>query len=111
MTIVTTTTYPPPFTTTHPQPFTAPFFSSANMPLAEEIAARLGVPLTVAEIGLFNDGECNIQIMENIRGTDVFIVQPTCPPVNDNLMQLLLLISAARRASAARVTAIVPYYG
>jgi len=84
---------------------------SANVALSEEVSARLGVPLTHAEIGLFNDGECNIQIMDNVRGTDVFILQPTCPPVNDNLMQLLLLVSAARRASAARVTAIVPYYG
>lgn len=84
---------------------------SANRPLAEELAARLGVPLTGVKIGLFNDGECNIQIEENIRGTDVFILQPTCPPVNDNLMQLLLLISACRRASAGRVTAVVPYYG
>ena len=84
---------------------------SANPALADELAARLGVPLTKVTVGLFNDGECNIQINENVRGNDVFIIQPTCPPVNDNLMQLLLLISACRRASAARVTAVVPYYG
>lgn len=84
---------------------------SANPTLAEELAARLGVPLTDAKVGKFNDGECNIQIMENVRGADVFIIQPTAPPVNDNLMELLLLVSAARRASAARVTAVVPYYG
>ena len=84
---------------------------TANRPLSEELAARLGVPLTEAKVDSFNDGECSVQIMENVRGTDVYIVQPTCMPVNDNLMQLLLLISAARRASAARVTAVVPYYG
>lgn len=84
---------------------------TANRPLSEELAARLGVPLTEAKVDSFNDGECSVQIMENVRGTDCYIVQPTCMPVNDNLMQLLLLISAARRASAARVTAVVPYYG
>uniref|UniRef100_A0A7S2CKJ3 ribose-phosphate diphosphokinase n=1 Tax=Octactis speculum TaxID=3111310 RepID=A0A7S2CKJ3_9STRA len=84
---------------------------SAAPALAEELAARIGVPLTEAKIERFNDGEVSIQIMENVRGSDVFIVQPTSPPVNDNLMELLLLISAARRASAARVSAIVPYYG
>eukprot|EP00616_Rhizochromulina_sp_CCMP1243_P000549 CAMPEP_0118963292 /NCGR_PEP_ID=MMETSP1173-20130426/1257_1 /TAXON_ID=1034831 /ORGANISM="Rhizochromulina marina cf, Strain CCMP1243" /LENGTH=545 /DNA_ID=CAMNT_0006911615 /DNA_START=51 /DNA_END=1688 /DNA_ORIENTATION=+ len=84
---------------------------SANPALAEELAARLGVPITEAKCKRFNDGECSIQIMENIRGADVFIIQPTCQPVNDNLVELLLLVSAARRASAARVTAVVPYYG
>mmetsp|Transcript_29264 Transcript_29264/g.78564 ORF Transcript_29264/g.78564 Transcript_29264/m.78564 type:complete len:528 (+) Transcript_29264:77-1660(+) len=84
---------------------------SANRALAEELAARLGVPITECNCERFNDGECSIQIMENVRGADVFIVQPTSPPVNDNLMELLLMISAVRRASAARVTAIVPYYG
>jgi len=84
---------------------------SANPALSEELAARLGVPLTGVKLGLFNDGECNITIQDSVRGADVFIIQPTCPPVNDNLMQLLLLISACRRASAARVTAVVPYYG
>lgn len=84
---------------------------SANPALAVELAARVGVPITEAKVGRFNDGECSIQIMENVRGCDVFIVQPTSPPVNDNLMELLLMISAARRASAARVTAVVPYYG
>ena len=65
---------------------------TANRPLSEELAARLGVPLTEAKVDSFNDGECSVQIMENVRGTDVYIVQPTCMPVNDNLMQLLLLI-------------------
>lgn len=84
---------------------------SANKPLAEEIAARLGVPLSPAKIRRFNDGEVNIQLCDSVRGCHVYIVQPTCPPVNDHLMELLLLISAARRASAASVTAVVPYYG
>lgn len=84
---------------------------NANPELAEEIAARLGVPLTPAKIGRFNDGEVSIQILENVRNSDVYIIQPTCPPVNDNLMELLLVTSAVRRAAAAHVTAVVPYYG
>lgn len=84
---------------------------NANSELAEEIAARLGVPLAPAKIGRFPDGEISIQILENVRNADVYIIQPTCPPVNDNLMELLLCTSAVRRAAAARVTAIVPYYG
>ena len=84
---------------------------NANPELAEEIAARLGVPLTPAKIGRFVDGEVSIQVMENVRNSDVYIIQPTCPPVNDNLMELLLCTSAVRRAAAAHVTAIVPYYG
>ena len=84
---------------------------SANKPLAEEISARLGVPLSPAKVRRFNDGEVNIQLCDSVRGCNVYIVQPTCPPVNDHLVELLLLISAARRASAASVTAVVPYYG
>ena len=84
---------------------------NGNPELAEEISARLGVPLTPASISRFADGEVSIQIMENVRNSDVYIIQPTCPPVNDHLVELLLLISAARRASAASVTAVVPYYG
>jgi hypothetical protein len=84
---------------------------NANPELAEEIAARLGVPLTPAKIGRFADGEVSIQILENVRNSDVYIIQPTCPPVNDNLMELLLCASAVRRAAAAHVTAVVPYYG
>ena len=70
---------------------------NANPELAEEIAARLGVPLTPAKIGRFSDGEVSIQILENVRNSDVYIIQPTCPPVNDNLMELLLCTSAVRR--------------
>ena len=84
---------------------------NANTELAEEISARLGVPLTPAKIGRFVDGEVSVQVLENVRNSDVYIIQPTCPPVNDNLMELLLCASAVRRAAAAHVTAIVPYYG
>ena len=84
---------------------------SANRPLAADIAKHLGTTLANAQVGRFSDGEINIQIKDNIRGKDVYIVQPTCPPVNENLMELLLLISTARRASAKQVTAVVPYYG
>ncbi len=71
----------------------------------------MGVKVANAKVGRFNDGEINIQILDNVRGKDVYIVQPTCPPVNDNLMELLLLISTVRRASAKQVTAVMPYYG
>jgi ribose-phosphate pyrophosphokinase len=69
------------------------------------------VPVGRAAVGRFSDGEVNVEIMENIRGRDVFIVQPTCPPANDHLMELLVMVDACRRASAARVTAVVPYFG
>jgi len=69
------------------------------------------VPLGRAVVGRFSDGEVNVELMENVRGRDVFIVQPTCPPANDNLMELLLLVDACRRSSAARITAVVPYFG
>ncbi|KAG8461367.1 hypothetical protein KFE25_010554 [Diacronema lutheri] len=84
---------------------------TANPELANELSARLGVPLMPVKIGAFNDGEVAIQLMENVRNAEVYIIQPTSTPVNDNLMQLLLLISACRRASASRVIAVVPYYG
>jgi ribose-phosphate pyrophosphokinase len=84
---------------------------TANRPLAEEIAQYLRVPLTDAEVSRFSDGEVFVQINENVRGTDVFIVQPTCPPVNDTLMELLIMIDALKRASAHRITAVLPYYG
>lgn len=84
---------------------------NANRPLAEDIARHLGTSLGNALVSKFSDGEINIQIKDNVRGKDVYIIQPTCPPVNENLMELLLLVSTARRASAKRVTAVVPYYG
>jgi ribose-phosphate pyrophosphokinase len=87
------------------------FSGNANPALAQEIARHLTVPLGRVFVGRFSDGEVNIELMENVRGRDVFIVQPTCPPANDTLMELLVMIDACRRASAARITAVVPYYG
>lgn len=84
---------------------------NANRPLAEDIAKHLGISLGTALVGKFADGETKIQIQDNVRGKDVYIIQPTCPPVNENLMELLLMISTARRASANTVTAVMPYYG
>jgi len=84
---------------------------SGNRELAEEISGRLGIPLLKADLGQFNDGECKINIQENVRGDDVYIIQPTCYPVNDNLMELLLTISALKRASVHMVIAVIPYYG
>jgi ribose-phosphate pyrophosphokinase len=79
--------------------------------LAHDIARFLTTPLGRAYVGRFSDGEVNIEIMENVRERDVFIVQPTCPPANDSLMELLVMVDACRRASAARITAVVPYFG
>lgn len=87
------------------------FSGNANRPLAEEICQYLGVPLGRANTTRFPDGEFNFQILENVRGSDVFIVQPTCPPVDTSLMELLLMIDAFRRSSADRITAVIPYYG
>ncbi len=87
------------------------FTGNANRPLAEEIAQYLHIPLGDAEVSRFSDGEVFVQINENVRGTDVFIVQPTCPPVNDSLMELLIMIDAFKRSSAHRITAVLPYYG
>jgi len=87
------------------------FTGSANPELAQKIADYLGVPLGQATVTSFPDGETFVKINENIRGRDVYIVQPTCPPTNQHIMELLILIDAARRASAARITAVVPFYG
>lgn len=84
---------------------------NANPALAEEIAAYLGLTLGEASVGRFNNGETQVMIEESVRGTDVFIVQPTCDPVNDSLMELLILVDAVKRASAAHITAVIPYYG
>lgn len=84
---------------------------NANPELAKAICASLGMPLAQAEVGRFNNGETKVIINENVRGNDVFIVQSTCNPVNDSLMELLLLIDACRRASARRITAVMPFYG
>ncbi|OWK36795.1 ribose-phosphate diphosphokinase [Fimbriiglobus ruber] len=87
------------------------FSGRANRPLAESIARHLGVPLGNLNLGNFPDGESSVRIDEDVRGRDVFIVQPTCPPVNENLMELLIILDAFKRASPARVTAVIPYYG
>jgi ribose-phosphate pyrophosphokinase len=87
------------------------FAGSANPALAHDIARHLATPMGRADVGRFSDGEVNIELIENVRGRDVFIVQPTCPPVNDHLMELLVMVDACRRASAARITAVVPYFG
>lgn len=87
------------------------FSGNANPALAQDIARHLMVPLGRAFVGKFSDGEINVELIENVRGRDVFLVQPTCPPVNDNLMELLIMADACRRASARSVTAVVPYFG
>jgi ribose-phosphate pyrophosphokinase len=107
---------PPVFVHMSPsKEFDSPSFSvfsgNANPILAQEITRHLHVPLGRAHVGRFSDGEVNVELMENVRGRDVFIVQSTCPPSNDNLMELLLMTDACRRASAKRITAVVPYFG
>lgn len=87
------------------------FAGNSNRSLAEEIAAKIGLPLGASNVGRFSDGEIAISINEVVRGSDTFIIQSTCTPVNDNLMELLILIDALRRASAGRITAVIPYYG
>ncbi len=87
------------------------FTGNANPALAHDIARHLMVPVGRASVGRFSDGEVNVEIMENVRGRDVFLVQSTCPPVNDSLMELLMMADACRRASAASITAVVPYFG
>jgi ribose-phosphate pyrophosphokinase len=87
------------------------FSGNANPELAQRIAQRLGMRLGDAEVRTFSDGEISVELNENVRGGDVFIVQPTCAPPNRNLMELLFMADALRRASAARITAVVPYFG
>ncbi|HKG22960.1 MAG TPA: ribose-phosphate pyrophosphokinase [Blastocatellia bacterium] len=87
------------------------FSGNANRPLAEEICQHLGIEIGQANTSRFSDGEFNFQILENVRGEDCFLVQPTCPSVDENLMELLIMLDAFRRSSAKRVTAVIPYYG
>lgn len=87
------------------------FSGNANLAIAEEICNYLDLPLGSAEVKNFSDGEISVEIGENVRGTDVFVIQPTCTPVNDHLMELLIMVDALRRASARRITAVLPYYG
>ena len=87
------------------------FSGNANRSLADEICLHLAMEPGKANVGRFSDGEFNFQILENVRGEDCFIVQPTCPPVDSNLMEMLIMLDAFRRSSAQRVTAVIPYYG
>jgi ribose-phosphate pyrophosphokinase len=87
------------------------FSGSANRGLAEEVAKTLGIALGDATVSTFSDGEIMIRINENVRGSDVFVIQSTCVPVNDHLIELLLMVDALKRASAGRITAVIPYYG
>jgi len=87
------------------------FSGNGNLALSLEIAKTLGINLGKATVGRFADGEVNVRILENVRGKDIYVVQPTCPPVNDNIMELLLMVSTLNRASARRITVVIPYYG
>jgi len=87
------------------------FSGNANRPLAEKIAAYLGTTLGASQVGRFADGEIDIHIQENVRGMDCYVIQSTCRPVNENLMELLIMIDALRRASAGRICAVIPYFG
>jgi len=87
------------------------FAGNANPELADRVSRKLGIPLGKVVVGRFSDGEVMVEIMEHVRGRDVFILQPTCAPSNDNLMELLVLIDAVRRSSAKRITAVMPYFG
>ncbi len=89
----------------------AVFTGSANPALAQDISRHLKMPLGRAHVGRFSDGEVTVELMENVRGKDIFIVQPTCPPASDHLMELLLMADACKRASAGRITAVIPYFG
>ncbi len=87
------------------------FTGNANPKLAHDIAKNLHIPLAKAHVGRFSDGEINVEILESIRGRETFIVQSTCPPGPENLMELLVMVDAVKRASAARITAVIPYFG
>lgn len=87
------------------------FTGNANPGLAQEIANYLGIPVGDAVVSRFSDGEISVAINESVRGADVFVIQPTCSPVNDNLMELLIMMDAFRRASASRINAVIPYFG
>lgn len=87
------------------------FTGNANPDLAKKIVDHLGIELGEASVSQFSDGEIEVELLENVRGRDVFVVQPTCAPTNDNLMELIVMVDALRRASAGRITAVVPYFG
>jgi ribose-phosphate pyrophosphokinase len=87
------------------------FSGNANLDLSEGIVKKLNMRLGMATVGRFSDGEIAVEIQENVRGKDVFVIQPTCSPTNENLMELLVMIDALKRSSASRITAVIPYYG
>jgi len=87
------------------------FTGNSNLNLAAAITRYMGIPLGTAIVGSFSDGEIQVEFRENVRGMDVFVIQSTCQPVNDNIMELLVMVDALKRASASRVTAVMPYYG
>ncbi|MEO1957342.1 MAG: ribose-phosphate pyrophosphokinase [Methylophilaceae bacterium] len=87
------------------------FTGNANPALAKEVASHLGIPLGRADVGRFSDGEISLEILENVRGRDVFVLQPTCYPTNDSLMEVMVMVDALRRSSAGRITAAIPYLG
>jgi ribose-phosphate pyrophosphokinase len=87
------------------------FAGNSNPHLAEAITRYMGIPLGIATVGSFSDGEIQVEFKENVRGMDVFVLQSTCQPVNDNILELLVMVDALKRASASRVTAVMPYYG
>jgi ribose-phosphate pyrophosphokinase len=87
------------------------FTGNANPALAQEIAAQLGIELGRASVGRFSDGEVTVEIQQNVRARDVFVVQPTCAPTNESLMELFIMVDALKRASAGRITAVIPYFG
>ena len=87
------------------------FTGNANKALAEKICKELNTTLGLSEVGTFSDGEISVNIGETVRGVDVFVIQPTCPPTNDNIMELLIMMDAFKRASAGRINAVIPYYG
>lgn len=87
------------------------FAANSNKELAQKIADQLGLPLSKCEVGIFSDGEIAVSVGETVRGSDVFVIQSTCTPVNNNLMELLIMIDAMKRASAGRITAVIPYFG
>ncbi|MBL1294244.1 MAG: ribose-phosphate diphosphokinase [Thiotrichales bacterium] len=87
------------------------FSGNANRPLAKDIARYLNIPLGKAFVGSFSDGEIQIELAEHVRGRDVFIIQPTCQPTNDHIMELLMMVDAVKRSAASRITAVIPYFG
>jgi ribose-phosphate pyrophosphokinase len=87
------------------------FTGTANPELAEEVSKILKIDIATADVGYFSDGELNVQIQENVRGHDTFIIQSTCSPTNKNLMEIMLIADALKRSSASKITAIVPYFG